>query len=310
MSKAAADKRSSIQTETQATSLPMNRSNTRGRPMQASQSQSKPMHDMTAPRVRRLSAVTGPCTFPVHLPNQQPLLPVPNARRLINTLGPVCQFSHHLAPRETVSFLTPSSTPPLLPSTPYPSHSFWAILSLSLLLSCFSAESTLLYTLLNTTCYHLSLGSLRHLALRITLASNRIASTFDLPSLPSRLQPSLSSAQAHEIDLSAMQHLNQHGHMQFHAKRTLHPGPSSRASQTLSDLASRVIVARAADSSCSNPNAPGCTKPTVVPTLAIVLATVYVLLLDCLVCANALQRADCWSRHRAHIPTSQEPEET
>lgn len=49
--------------------------------------------------------------------------------------------------------------------------------------------------------------------------------------------------------------------------------------------ASKVLVARGT-STCTNDSDPGCTKPTQVPTLAIVLAIVYVVQARCIVLAD------------------------
>ncbi|KAF2833841.1 hypothetical protein CC86DRAFT_278926 [Ophiobolus disseminans] len=56
-----------------------------------------------------------------------------------------------------------------------------------------------------------------------------------------------------------------------HVRRSEHVAASTAGSHTLVDRASRVLVAR---STCTSDSQPGCTKPTQVPTLAIVLAVV------------------------------------
>ncbi|KAI8934084.1 hypothetical protein NX059_008847 [Plenodomus lindquistii] len=70
-----------------------------------------------------------------------------------------------------------------------------------------------------------------------------------------------------------MSHSHQHAHMHNHVRHEGYVGASSRASQTMVDKASRVLVARAA-STCTNDSDPGCTKPTQTPTLAIALGVI------------------------------------
>ncbi|KAF2035357.1 hypothetical protein EK21DRAFT_106896 [Setomelanomma holmii] len=57
--------------------------------------------------------------------------------------------------------------------------------------------------------------------------------------------------------------------MHHHVGRSAHVAASTSGSHTLLDRASRVLIARA---TCTNDSDPGCTKPTQVPTIAIVLA--------------------------------------
>ncbi|KAL6703225.1 hypothetical protein ACN47E_010087 [Coniothyrium glycines] len=62
-----------------------------------------------------------------------------------------------------------------------------------------------------------------------------------------------------------------HAHMHHHVRGDTFVGAASKASQTVADKVTRVLVARAS-STCTNDSDPGCTKPTQVPTLVIALA--------------------------------------
>ncbi|KAH8730065.1 hypothetical protein GQ44DRAFT_476223 [Phaeosphaeriaceae sp. PMI808] len=68
-----------------------------------------------------------------------------------------------------------------------------------------------------------------------------------------------------------MHHQHHLAHIHHLGRRGAHVAASTSATQTLVDRASRVLVAR---STCTNDNDPGCTKPTVVPTGAIALASI------------------------------------
>lgn len=70
-------------------------------------------------------------------------------------------------------------------------------------------------------------------------------------------------------------HHSHHAHLHQHVRSNSYVGSASQASQTMADKVTRVLVARAT-SSCTNDSDPGCTKPTQVPTLALVLAVAYV----------------------------------
>jgi len=70
-----------------------------------------------------------------------------------------------------------------------------------------------------------------------------------------------------------MQHHHQHAHMHNLVRDTGFVGSSSSASRVVVDKASRVLVARAT-STCTNGDAPGCTKMTETPTLAIALGII------------------------------------
>ena len=202
--------------------------------------------------------------------NESACLPFPRTSSASFTPRARLSSSLHLTSRESIPSLT---NPPSSPSSPYPSHSFWATAAATV-----TAKLHLLLTLLSPhlrdSCLIYTTGSHdRHTILHYPYLN--YPSTDSL--LPGRRHPLLSARQIEEKGTAAMQHLHGHGHGHMHnlRRRDAHIDVGSRASRTMADVASRVLAARA-DSSCTNDTDPGCTKPTQVPSLAIALAVMYV----------------------------------